>query len=316
MIYCFYKALKYLFIISIMLIIGFFLMNYYPDKSLAGMKTKYANVESEFVLIDGMQVHYRDEGNPKDSIPVVLLHGTSSFLQTWDTWVVNLVPIFRVIRMDLPAYGLTGPNSQNDYSSLYYTNFIHQLFGKLGVKKCYLVGNSLGGKIAWEYALKYPQEVKKIILIDAAAFPRKQKKMPLAFRLTKMPVLKDLLLKITPKAIIRTSLIDVYGDDTKVNDSLVNRYHDMACREGNRMAFVKRASIDFDENYKNISKIKIPSLVLWGEADTWIPIQNAYLFHDALPNDSLITYKGVGHVPMEEIGEQTVKDAIKFLLKK
>ena len=120
----FLNILKYLFLLIALLIIGFCVLNYYPDKPVEEMKAKYANAESEFMDLDGMQVHYRDEGNILDSIPVVLIHGTSSFLQTWDTWTTTLKPQFRVIRMDLPAYGLTGPNAQNDYSATYYTNFL------------------------------------------------------------------------------------------------------------------------------------------------------------------------------------------------
>jgi pimeloyl-ACP methyl ester carboxylesterase len=221
----------------------------------------------------------------------------------------------RIIRLDLPAYGLTGPNKNHDYSSKYYVAFLHNFLQKLNVRYCYLAGNSLGGKITWDYALNFPNEVKKMILIDAAGYPSKKLGGALVFKLAQLPYIKHIFTKITPKFIIEKSMLDVYGDDSKVTQQLIDQYHDMSRREGNRAAFVSRTKIKFDQNYKRIPEIKIPTLLLWGELDRWITIENAYQFQKDLPNDTLIIYKGVGHVPMEEIPEKTAEDSLDFLKK-
>ncbi len=307
------RYLKYFLGLILAVIVLFAAFNYYPDLSLEEMKAKYTNAESEFMDIDGMPVHYRDEGNPADSIPLVLIHGTGSNLHTWDVWTEKMKSAHRIIRLDLPAYGLTGPNKNHDYTSKYYVAFLHNFLQKLKVKNCYMAGNSLGGKITWDYALQYPTEIKKMILIDAAGYPSKKLGGALVFKIAQIPYIKQIFTKVTPKFIIEKSMLDVYGDDSKVTQTLIDQYHDMSRRAGNRAAFVSRTKIKFDENYKKISTIKIPTLLQWGELDNWIPPENAYQFHADLPNDTLIIYKGAGHVPMEEIPEKTAVDVLRFL---
>jgi pimeloyl-ACP methyl ester carboxylesterase len=311
----FFKITKYVFVLILLLIVGFSFLNYYPDKTLDQLKEKYANAESEFMLLDSIKVHFRDEGNIKDSIPVVLIHGTGSNLLTWDKWTEKLIPTHRVIRLDLPAYGLTGPNSNNIYTTAYYVEFLNDFLEKLNVKNCYLIGNSLGGSVSWEFTAKYSEKVKKLILIDPAGFPLKKSGGALVFKIAKIPVLKNIFTVITPKSIVEKSMLDVYYDDTKVTDKLVEQYHDMACRAGNRAAFVTRINQKPIDNSARIASIKTRTLIMWGANDTWIPLENAYKFEKALSNDTLIIYPKTGHVPMEESPEMSVQDVIIFLKK-
>jgi pimeloyl-ACP methyl ester carboxylesterase len=304
-----------LYSLSIGLII-FCLANYYSDKSVAELKVKYALPNSKFIDVDGMPVHFVDEGSLNDSIPLVLLHGTGSNLHTWDGWLQILKSDHRIIRMDLPAYGLTGPNKNNDYSAKAYIDFLYKFLTKINVKKCYLAGNSLGGKIAWEYTLAHPNDVKKLVLIDAAGYPMASKTVPLVFRLAQNKLLSKIFLKITPKFIIKKSLLDVYDDDSKVTETLIDQYHDMATREGNRAAFLSKRNRAGDDSYKNITKIKQPTLILWGAGDKWITPDNAYKFQKDLSNDTLIIYKNMGHVPMEEAPNETANDVLQFLKKR
>lgn len=316
------KILKFtgyflLSILAIILIVGVF--NYQADIPLAELQPKYTNAESEFMDLDDLKIHYRDEGSPQDSIPVVLIHGTSSFLQTWDSWTQTLTPTHRVIRLDLPGFGLTGPTKTNDYSMAFYTKNLHDFLQKLHVNQCYLAGNSLGGAIAWEYAIAYPKEVKKLILIDAGGYP--MKKMGdgnIGFKIAQIPILRNIMTIITPRSLVEKSLRGTYGDATKVTDGLVQKYFDMVLREGNRDALVARFSANKvkNEDYLKIKNITVPTLILWGELDRLIPTENAQKFHEDLPNDTLIIYEGVGHVPMEEEPKKTGQDILIFLSNK
>ena len=142
------KAIKILLTI-VLLIFGVIIIFFgYQDISVEKLKVKYANQASSFVAIDGMEVHYRDEGIKSDSIPIVLIHGTGASLHTFDAWTGELKKTKRVIRMDLPAYGLTGPFPNKNYSMNNYVKFIKTFLAKLGVKQCVIAGNSLGGQIA------------------------------------------------------------------------------------------------------------------------------------------------------------------------
>ena len=304
------KSLFYIF-----LLIVFFSVysSFYKDIPVEELKELYANEHSKFVEVDGMQVHYRIEG---DGFPIVLLHGTAASLHTWDDWTADLKQSYKVIRMDLPAFGLTGPNTNADYSIKAYTTFLHQFLQKINVHQFHLVGNSLGGNIAWNYAAEHPEKVEKLILVDASGLPT-NKQQPAVFKMAKTPVLNSLFLYITPKFFIKKNIKEVYADDTKITDDLITRYHKMALREGNRQAFIDRAKTDFKLGDKgNINKLKsvqTPTLLLWGAQDQWIPLANGKRMDSLLPNSKLQVLENSGHVPMEENPKESLIILKKFL---
>jgi len=247
----------------------------YSDMPLDELKEKYAQAPSMFVAVDGMNVHYRDEGNSNDSIPIVLIHGTGASLHTFDAWAEKLKQDYRVIRMDLPAYGLTGPFANADYSHAHYVAFVKNFLNAIGIKKCVLGGNSLGGHISWYFTAQHPEMVRPVV---------------------------------------RTSIENVYADKTKVSENLVDRYLELTLREGNRQAFIDRINSENDTTvYHRIKDIKQPSLVLWGDKDELIPLENAYRFHEDLANDTLVILKNVGHVPMEERPAESLSAVLAFL---
>lgn len=310
------KTLKYLGFALLALVIGYLALNFRADKSVIELMPQFANGESEFMDLDHMRVHYRDEGDATDSIPVVLIHGTSASLHTWDGWTAALKASHRMIRLDMPGYGLTGPNEQGDYSMHYYAEFLHRFLQRLGIKKCYVAGNSLGGAIAWHYAHNYPEGVEKLILIDAAGYRSKGKLGggALGFKIAQMPVLSTLMKYITPKGIVKKSLLDAYGNDDLVSDTLVNRYFAMLLREGNRAALQQRFTTPLPpDDSALIKQIKCPTLIMWGDLDQLIPVEHAQRFSEDLPNDTLVIYKGLGHVPMEEQAQLTAKAVAVFL---
>ena len=297
--------------VFIILIISFF---GYQDIPLDILSKKYMNSSSSFLLVDEMNVHYRDQGDKKDSIPIVLIHGTGSSLHTYDNWTKELIINHRVIRMDLPGYGLTGPFPNRDYSYNNYVAFLKVFLEKIGVKSCILAGSSLGGNIAWRFTIENSEMVDNLILIDAAGYPMKSKSIPLAFTIAKIPVIQNIFKFITPRFIAKVSVENVYRDKTKVNEELVDRYFELTLREGNRQAFVDRFKVKSDTmSHKKIKLINQRTLILWGEEDELIPYEMAYLFHDDIPNDTLVILKNVGHVPMEESPSESLKPVIEFL---
>ena len=307
------KSLKIFFYFIIILTIGVFILFFHRDISLDKLKLKYANIQSSFISVKNIDIHYRDEGNPTDSIPIILIHGTGASLHTFDDWTNKLKYSKRVIRLDLPAYGLTGPFVDRDYSILNYTSFLKEFLETLDIKQCIIAGNSLGGEIAWNFALEKPDIVKKLILINSGGFPSFSKSVPIAFRLAQTPVINKVVRFITPFFIVRSSVENVFFDKSKVTDSLVERYFDLCLREGNRQAFIDRLGIGKRNNYINISNIKQPTLILWGADDLLIPVENAYKFQNSLPNNKLVILENSGHVPMEENPFESIKHVIEFL---
>ena len=202
-------AFKKKYILYIVLVVFILLIKgaVYSDISVEALKAEYANDYSKFIEVNEMQVHYRDEGK---GFPIILIHGTASSLHTWNDWTKELTQTYRVIRMDLPAFGITGPNKNADYSIKAYTQFLHQFLAKMEIDKFYLVGNSLGGNIAWNYAAEYPEKIEKLILVDASGLPT-NKPQPAIFKMAKTPVLSSLFLYVTPKIFIKKNMKEVYG---------------------------------------------------------------------------------------------------------
>lgn len=305
--------LKFLLVFAVLITISFVLLFGHRDIPINELKLKYTNSESSFISVDGMDVHFRDEGNQTDSIPIVLIHGTGSSLHTFDAWTDSLKTSNRVIRMDLPAFGLTGPFPDRNYAIAHYTSFLKDFLTALKINKCVLAGNSLGGQIAWNFTLEQPGMVQKLILIDAAGYPTISKSVPIAFKLGQTPVLKKLLTYITPGFMVRASIENVYFDTSKVTDALVERYFELTLRAGNRQALVDRLRKSSDTNYTNIKYIKQPTLILWGANDLLIPVENARKFHESLPNNTLTILDDTGHTPMEESPIESLEFVTDFL---
>lgn len=301
--------LRIILFISV-IIAGYTALYWQNDIPLETLKQKYCNEQSKFIEINGQQIHYRDEGS---GYPLVLVHGTSASLHTWDAWTNELKNDFRVIRMDIPAFGITGETKERNYTIENYVKFIDDFTSALGVDTFYLAGNSLGGEITWNYAYEHPEKVKKMILIDAAGYKRANGK-PLAFVIAQTPILNKVMTKITPKRIIKKSMIDIYYNDSKVTDSLVTHYYELLLRPGNRQAFADRVKVINYEADNKANKIKTPTLIQWGKYDTWIVPENAEKFKKDIVG-SEVRYYDAGHVPMEELPVETAKDARLFLLK-
>jgi len=287
------------------------------DIPVEKIKAKYGNAASQYLPLMGMQVHYRDEGNPADSTPLVLIHGTSSSLHTWDSLVAIMLTQNkkRIIRFDLPAFGITGPNPENYYAGDYYVRFLDSFLNVMHIQKCALAGNSLGGSIAWRYTVAHPEKIDKLILIDASGYPLKNEKGSLGFKLATIPIINNLLLVVTPKFLIRKSLETVFYDNQLISDAIVTRYYEMLLREGNRAAtlslFKNRTSISAEP----IKTITRPTLILWGDQDQLISVDNAYLFQKDIQGSALTIYKNVGHTPMEEAPQRVAASLESFLNK-
>jgi pimeloyl-ACP methyl ester carboxylesterase len=311
------KMIFFYFSLSILAIAGILCFQFgYRDIPVEKLKGKYANADSKFIEVLGMQLHYRIEGNRTDSIPLVLLHGAGASLHTWDEFVRIAGVKRKIIRLDLPAYGLTGPTLDRNYNVESYTSVIVTFLGKLGIQKCDLVGNSLGGYISWAVSLKKPSLVRRLVLMDAIGYPLEKRERPLAFKLARMPVINKLLTFITPRSIVEKSVLNLYFDKTKVTNELVDRYFELTLREGNRQAFVDISSSTTESNlYKEIPSITQPTLIIWGAEDKFVPLESANRFDSDIPNSKLEVLPQVGHMPMEESPIKTAELILKFTSK-
>lgn len=293
---------------------GFLAATWAPDKSVEELAPRWAGQPSTFIAIGTLRVHLRDEGPRDDPVPIVLIHGTSSSLHTWEGWAAELRQTRRVIRMDLPGFGLTGPDPRDDYSITNYVHFVRGVLDSLRVTRAVLVGNSLGGAIAWAVALDDTARVAQLVLVDAAGYPNNSTSVPIGFRLARTPVLSSLVRYSLPRRVVESSVRSVFGDPSKVTPALVDRYYDMTLREGNRQAVVARfRQPPADSLVSRLHELRVPTLIIWGGKDGLISPANAGRFHQDIAGSKLVIFPDLGHIPHEEDPSATVRALQTFL---
>tara|TARA_B110000444_G_C18845042_1_gene601350 strand:+ start:855 stop:1643 length:789 start_codon:yes stop_codon:yes gene_type:complete len=258
--------------------------------------------------LDSRKIHFRDEGN---GYPIILLHGTGSSLHTWDSWTKELLKTHRVIRIDLPGFGLTGQDSLKRYSSMDYVNLLNDFLNKLSINEFHLAGNSLGGLVSWLYASEYDDKVNKLILLSPSGHSFDS--VPFVIQLARTPIINNLLRHFTPKAFIEENLKEVYFDNSLINQDIIDRYHDLTLFEGNRSAFIDRANIKRIDYSSQMKHINTPTLILWGENDYWIPVGNAEKFKNAIKNSKVLIMPETGHIPMEERPIESLNIVLNFI---
>jgi len=293
------------------------------DRPAAEIDPRYTSAASQFLTLpSGARVHFRDEGRP-DGPPLVLIHGSNASLHTWEPWVGLLGDGYRVITLDLPGHGLTGRVPDDDYSMAAYVATVAAVADHLGIERFVLGGNSMGGGVTWQFALAHPERVSAMVLVDAVGLwswreqgPPRGEGSPIAFRLLGQDWFRGIARNLDPKPLIKQGLEASFYDPSLVDDAMIQRYYDMAMREGSRAATLirfgsLRASAGAPE--PDLGQLEQPTLVLWGQHDNLIPPEVGQKFAEVLPNARLIVYPDAGHIPMEEVAERSAADVRAFL---
>ncbi len=297
-----------------------------PDRAVETLVSRWGPPPSSFVelggpgaapvadALAGQLVHLRDEGPRSDPTPIVLLHGTSASLHTWDGWTAELSKTRRVVRLDLPGFGLTGPRADGRYGLDDDARFVLAVLDHLKLGRVVLGGNSLGGRIAWRVATLAPERVDRLLLVDAAGLPDSLGSIPLGWRIARTPVLGKTVEWMLPRPMVVQGLVAVYGDPARIDDALVDRYFELTLREGNRAALRQRL-VQFvpGEHAQAIDGIRQPTLILWGGRDRVIPPEAAAGFERRIPGSRRVVFDALGHVPHEEDPAATLVPVKAFL---
>ncbi len=307
-----------LFLLPLAVVFAALLLLHTPDTDPDVMQTKYANGESRFVNnAEGLSVHYRDQGDP-DGVPIVFIHGTAASLHTWEPLVERLRDKYRIITYTQPGHGLTGPHPRDDYSFAGMAEALDLVTDELGLDRFVLGGNSMGGWVAWRYALANPGKVDALVLIDAAGMPlREGEEAPplnLGFRLLQNPVGRFLMQHYTPRSLVGKSARQSVSVKSVITDEVVDRYWALLRYPGNRRAAALRAIAGREmEMAARAGEITAPTLIIWGAEDQLIYPSAAQSFNERIPNADVVIYDGVGHLPMEEAPDKTAQDIDAFL---
>ena len=299
----------------VLLFLGAYLLLQTPDTDPAAMRAKYGGAPSQFLALgNGLTVHLRDEG-PRGAPVIVLLHGSNDDLHTWDPWAALLSKHYRVIRFDQIGHGLTGPNPGGDYSPAAFVATVDQVTAKLGVSKFALAGNSMGGANALHYAMAHGEKLTALVLLDAGGAPRNGKEPGnIGFKIARMPVLRNLVLTVTPRAIVEKSLRQSVWNQAVVTPATVDRFWEMLRYPGNRQATLDRFGggwVTFQGD--QLASLKMPVLIMWGAHDALIDPDSAQWFNRAIPGSTLILYPDSGHLPMQEVPQRSADDLTRWL---
>jgi pimeloyl-ACP methyl ester carboxylesterase len=288
--------------------VGFWL--YTPDRPRAALEARYLASAGDYLDVAGLRLHLRDSG-PKDAPAVIMLHGFGASLHTWEPWAQALSSDHRVIRFDLPGFGLTGADPTGDYSDGRTVQVLAALMDRLGLARASLVGNSIGGKIAWNFAALHPDRVDRLVLISPDGFASPGFEYG---KKTEVPAVVRLMRYALPTFMVRQSLAPAYGDPTVLTDELVTRYRDLMLAPGVRDAMITRMEqVMLEDPEPKLRRILAPTLLFWGEKDAMIPVTNAADYLRALPDAKLATFPDLGHVPHEEAPDRTLATVRQFL---
>jgi pimeloyl-ACP methyl ester carboxylesterase len=310
------KILGIIAVLLILVIAGAWLKLRGPDIPFETLEAKYANADSHFVdLPGGYRAHYRDEGDPTRPL-LVLLHGFGDSFTSWEGWVKELKAQFHIISVDFPGHGLTRAPEGSSLNAEALADFVDVFAATLKLPRFAAAGNSMGGGAAWQLAVRHPERIDALILVDAAGFPNDKppSDVPLAFKILRYPIGRALLRNIDNRPLIENGLkTDVY-DKSIITPFVVDRWADFQRAPGHRAILMSiNMGLPSKPTAELLSTIKAPTLILWGESDPLIEPAAAQKFAAAIAAAKLITYPNVGHLPQLEIPQRSAADAAAFL---
>lgn len=282
----------------------------YRDIPAEVLEARYTTLSSRFLNIDGARIHYRDEGRGP---PLVLIHANFASLLSWDAWIPELADEHRVLRFDMTGHGLTGPDPTGDYTLDRTLKLTERFVDALGLTRFSLGGTSLGGTVALHYAAAHPERVDRLILLSPGAL--EGRRMQSEGR--NLPRIASILEYITPRVLAEYMLKSRFGNPSRVDDALIDRWYDMWLREGQRAAILARLRVYTDADLRAVTaRVRVPTLILWGRENPQAPVSQAEELRKMLsnaPEVRVIVYPGVGHMAADEAGPVIARDVRTYL---
>jgi pimeloyl-ACP methyl ester carboxylesterase len=281
-----------------------------PDRPRAALEREYLRAPTDMMDFGGFRLHVRDSGKPA-APAIILLHGFGASLHAFEAWADVLDENYRVISFDLPGSGLSEPDPSGVYTDARSMEIVLKLMDRLAIKSAVLVGNSIGGRLAWRFAADHPDRVTRLVLIspDGYASPGFEYGRP-----PEVPALMTAMRYVLPRFMLRPNIAAAYGNPDNLTVETFERYHALLLAPGNRAAMLERMrqTVLVDPE-PFLRKIRVPVLLLWGEKDAMIPLANAADYMRILPQAELVTFPALGHVPHEEAPLASLAPVLAFL---
>jgi pimeloyl-ACP methyl ester carboxylesterase len=274
-----------------------------------GIDSPWWSEADRLVDVAGQPTRVRIEG-PETAPVLILVHGFSHSLESWDAWAADLSADYRVVRMDLPGHGLTGPDPQARYSVPQTVEFVDGLMDALDIPDATLVGNSLGGLVSWRLAVAHPDRVNRLVLLAPGGYSING----VTEEPVDVPIPVRFFLTQAPEPVINAATQALFADPARMPEGMSGRVHELMRGEGVGEAMVERLEVfTLPEPSADLARIAVPTLIVWGEADRMVPPSHGPLMAATIPDARLVTYPDLGHVVHEEAPARTLADMREFL---
>ncbi len=297
-------------ILALAAVAGYFILKR-PDIPYETLAAKYESGASRYELFtDGVRMHYRDEGNP-DGPTLLLLHGFSASLQTWEPWVQQLGGEYRIVTLDLPGHGLTRAPAGYQGSIDAFRDAVAAFADAKQLQHFIIGGNSMGGHVALEYALAHPEQVDGLVLIDSAGWPAPpnatEGQSAIIFQLLRNPIAANILRDLDNSALIRQGLETAFpAKPDLVDDAMVGRYAELSRAPGHRdIIFGLMRAEQPLATPERLAALTIPTLIIHGKQDHLTSLSFGEQFHAGIAGSEFQALDGIGHVPQEEVPVQS-----------
>ena len=308
---------KKIAIAIVIVIVGLFLYAAYGRKDLTltkeYVKEKYVLPNSKFINWNGTEIHYTESGR---GFPILMIHGFGGSNRDFILLDSMVHDKYRVIRVDLPGFGLSDFPKQTEENPDYikvYDDYFSFLLDTLHLDSCYVMGNSLGGLMSWNLAVKHPSVVKKLILFNSAGYDMAEVIKSANAKVFKYGIVQLLLQKGIPKFFTKRGMQRVFYNKSLLTVDREQRINDFWNRKGNMQQILNMASSDKFLDQNLIKQIACPTLIVWGKQDKVVHPKYAERFHSDIMKSRVIMYDSCGHVPMLERPKDVARDVQKFM---
>jgi pimeloyl-ACP methyl ester carboxylesterase len=267
---------------------------------------------SKIIKLDGSETFIVEMGKGEN---IIFANGIAAPVYTWRKVMLILSKKFHVYGLDYKGTGFS-EKTKDKYSIDLFSKQILDLMNYYNMKSAVLVGNSLGGEVSLNFAIKYPERVKALILIDTAGYQNNKELTKLLTRLSRCRFVRDLLKKYTSKKFAKKIIEWALYNDKIIDKEMVNAYYKPMKTKGAFDAFIELVkNLSYTEfDYSKVKNITAHTLIIWGEEDKWIPVSDAYKFHKDIKNSKLVVLKDCGHAPQEEKPEEVSRLIAKFMM--
>lgn len=305
-------------LLAIIAVGGYFALKR-PDIPYETLASRYETAASRYVdLPSGVRMHYQSLGNETGPV-IVLLHGFSSSSHTWEPWAHELGGEYRLLAPDLPGHGLTRAPAGYQASVETFRDATAEFAQALQLTRFTLAGNSMGGNVAWEYALAHPEQLDALVLVNASGWQESEaerEKEPIAFQIIRHPIGASLVRDLDATRLVREGLLSSFVDPSIVTDDMVVRYTELSRAPGHRDILMQMSLGFHERNFatpERLAPLRTPTLIVLGEQDNVVSPSFAANFNRAIAGSEFVTFANAGHLPHEEVARESA-DAVRAFL--